>query len=141
MYSKMLSLRFPPSVVNEPVVANLIRKFDLDCNILKAVIYPRKEGMVVMELSGHKKNYRKGLNYLKTMGVKVESIGEDIKRDDKKCFQCGACTAVCPTGALHIERPGMEVIFDTAKCSACELCVPACPARAMEVRFNKGLID
>jgi len=96
---------------------------------------------VVMELSGHKKNYRKGLNYLKTMGVKVESIGEDIKRDDKKCFQCGACTAVCPTGALHIERPSMEVIFDTAKCSACELCVPACPARAMEVRFNKGLID
>ena len=141
MYTKMLSLRFPPSVVNEPVVANLVRKFDLDCNILKAVIYPRKEGMVVMELSGHRKNVRKGLNYLKTIGVKVESIGEDIKRDDKKCFQCGACTAVCPTGALHIERPGMEVIFDTTKCSACELCVPACPARAMEVRFNKGLID
>ena len=141
MYTKMLSLRFPPSVVNEPVVSNLVRKFDLDCNILKAVIYPRKEGMVVMELSGHRKNFRKGLNYLKTMGVKVESIGEDIKRDDKKCFQCGACTAVCPTGALHIERPGMEVIFDTAKCSACELCVAACPARAMEVKFDKGLID
>lgn len=141
MYTKMLSLRFPPSTVNEPVVSNLIRNFDLSCNILKAVIYPRKEGMVVMELSGHRKSFRKGLNYLKTMGVKVESIGQDIKRDDAKCFQCGACTAVCPTGALYIERPKMEVLFDTGKCSACELCVAACPARAMEVKFNKGLID
>ncbi|MBU2499671.1 MAG: 4Fe-4S binding protein, partial [Proteobacteria bacterium] len=101
MYTKMLSLRFPPSAVNEPVVSNLIRKFDLSCNILKAVIYPRKEGMVVMELSGHRKSFLKGLRYLKTMGVKVESIGQDIKRDEVKCFQCGACTAVCPTGALH----------------------------------------
>ena len=140
-YTKMLSLRFPPSAVNEPIIANLIRKFELNCNILKATIYPRKEGMAVIEVSGHRENFRKGLRYLKGLGIKVESIGEDVKRNEDKCFQCGACTAVCPTGALHIKRPQMEVLFSTEKCSACEMCVVACPARAMEVRFNRSLLD
>ena len=140
MYSKMLSLRFPKKIVNEPIAVNLVKKFDLSFNILKATIYPRKEGLMVLQLSGHKKNFQRGVRYLKSIGIKVESIGQDIKRDEEICFQCGACTAVCPTGALYIKRPEMEVIFDTDKCSACELCVSACPARAMEVKFDKSLL-
>jgi ferredoxin len=140
MYSKMLSLRFPKKIVNEPIAVNLVKKFDLSFNILKATIYPRKEGLMVLQLSGHKKNFQRGVRYLKSVGIKVENIGQDIKRDEEICFQCGACTAVCPTGALYIKRPEMEVIFDTDKCSACELCVSACPARAMEVKFNKSLV-
>ncbi len=140
MYSKMLSLRFPKKIVNEPIAVNLVKKFDLSFNILKATIYPRKEGLMVLQLSGHKKNFQKGVRYLKGLGIKVENIGQDIKRDEEICFQCGACTAVCPTGALYIKRPEMEVIFDTDKCSACELCVSACPARAMEVKFDKSLL-
>jgi len=140
VYSKMLSLRFPKRVVNEPIAMNLVKKFDLSLNILKATIYPRKEGFMVVELSGHRENFRRGVRYLKSLGIKVDSIAQDIKRDENRCYQCGACTAVCPTGALSIKRPEMEVIFDKEKCSACELCVSACPPRAMEVRFNKGLL-
>jgi L-aspartate semialdehyde sulfurtransferase ferredoxin len=141
MYSKMLSLRFPKKIVDEPIAVNLVKKFDLSFNILKAVIYPRKEGLMVLELSGHRKNFQKGVQYLKSIGIKVESIGQDIRRNEKKCIQCGACTAVCPTGALYIKRPEMEVIFDNERCSACEWCVPACPAAAMEVSFNKVLLE
>jgi ferredoxin len=126
--------------VNEPITVNLVKEFDLSFNILKAVIYPRKEGMAVLELRGHRENFKKGVRYLKELGIKVESIGQDIKRDDEACFQCGACTAVCPTGALYIKRPEMEVVFDSEKCSACEWCVSACPARAMSVKFNRGLL-
>ena len=140
MYAKTLSLRFPEKIVNEPIVVNLVKRFDLSFNILKATIYPRKEGFMVMELSGHKSNFQKGVRYLKGLGIKVENVGQDIRRDEIKCFQCGACTAVCPTSALFIERPEMAVIFDKEKCSACELCVAACPARAMEVKFNKVLL-
>ena len=139
MYKKMLSLRFPDTIVNEPIVVNLARKFDLTFNILKATVYPRKEGYMVMELSGHKKNFQKGIRYLKSMGVKVETTDQDIKRNDERCFHCGACTAVCPTGALYIQRPEMEVIFDNQKCSACEMCVITCPARAMDVKLRKIL--
>jgi len=140
MYSKIVTLRFPRKIVNEPIVVNLVRKFDLTFNILKATIYPRKEGLMVLELRGHRKNFQRGVRYLKTLGIKVESIGQDIKRDEEKCFHCGACTAVCPTGSLYVKRPDMEVVFDSEKCSACELCVPACPSRAMEVRFDKSLL-
>jgi ferredoxin len=140
MYAKTLSLRFPKKIVNEPITVNLVKEFDLSFNILKATIYPRKEGFMVLELSGHRKNFQKGVRYLKSLGVKVESIGQDIKRDEEICFHCGACTAVCPTGALFIKRPEMEVIFDKERCSACELCVVACPARAMSVRFDRSIL-
>jgi len=140
MYAKILTLRFPKKIVNEPIAVNLVKKFDLSFNILKATIYPRKEGLMVLELSGHRKNFQRGVRYLKSLGIKVESIGQDIKRDDERCFQCGACTAVCPTGSLYISRPDMEVIFDGDKCSGCELCVSACPARAMEVKFDRSLL-
>ena len=141
MYKKTLSLRFPKKIVNDPIVVNLVKNFDLTFNILKATVYPRKEGLMVLELSGHRKNYQKGIRYLKDLGIKVESIGQDISRDEDICFQCGACTAVCPSGALHIKRPEMEVLFDRDICSACELCVAACPARAMTVKFNKSMLD
>ncbi|TAK92942.1 4Fe-4S dicluster domain-containing protein [Patescibacteria group bacterium] len=140
MYSKTLSLRFPKKIVDEPIVVNLVRNFDLTFNILKATIYPRKEGLMVLELTGHKKNYQEGIKYLKSLGIKVEHIGQDIRRDEEKCLQCGACTAVCPTNALYIQRPEMTVIFDMEKCSACELCVAACPAKAMEVKFDRSLL-
>ncbi len=141
MYSKILSLRFPKQVAHQPIAVNLVRNFDLSFNILQATIYPRKEGLMVLELSGHKKNFQRGVRYLKTLGIKVESLAQDIKRDEDKCFHCGACTAVCPTGALSVSRPDMHVLFDKEKCSGCEWCVPVCPAHAMEVRLNKAIFS
>ena len=134
MYSKILILRFGKKEVQEPIVCNLTRDHDLIFNILNATILPRKEGIMVLELSGSKKNFREGVKYLKNKGVHVENASQEISRDKKKCTHCGACTAVCPTGALSIERPEMSVKFEQKKCSICELCVPACPTRAMEIR-------
>ena len=134
MLSKILILRFPKTEVQKPIVCYLAKDYDLTFNILNAAILSRKEGIMVLELSGSPKNFKEGVAYLKRQGVQVQNAAREVKRDPKKCTHCGACTAVCPTGALRIQRPEMFVEFDQKKCSVCELCVPACPPRAMDVR-------
>ncbi len=136
MHAEMLILRFSKDVVDEPIIYRLVKDYDLEFNLLKATIYPRKEGLIVMELKGHPKNFRHGIKYLKDAGVKVQRVAHEVARNEELCFQCGACTALCPTGALAVERPEMSVSFDASKCSACELCCVVCPARAMIVRIN-----
>ena len=134
MYSRILILRFPKTEVEKPVVCYLAKDYDLTFNILNAAVLPRKEGIMVLELSGTKKDFKEGVKYLKSQGVHVQNASQEVKRIKKKCTHCGACTAVCPTGALSIQRPEMIVSFNQKKCSVCELCLPACPSRAMEAR-------
>jgi ferredoxin len=132
LYSKILILRFTQSVVQKPIVCYLVKDYNLTFNILNATILPREEGVMVLELTGSKKDFRDGIRYLRDMGVQVQNASQEVRRVTKKCTHCGACTAVCPTGALSIIRPEMRVDFNQRKCSICELCVPACPTRAME---------
>jgi len=134
LHSKILILHFPNTEVQKPLVCQLAKNFDLTFNILKAEILPRKEGIMVLELFGGRKAFQDGVNFLKEHGIEINKAGKDVKRRKRRCTHCGACTAVCPTGALYIQRPEMEVVFDESKCSVCELCVSACPPHAMEVR-------
>ncbi|AOY59157.1 MULTISPECIES: NIL domain-containing protein [Desulfococcus] len=134
MYSKILILRFPREVAHKPIVCHLVKDYDLMFNILNAQVLPRKEGILVLELYGEKKNFKSGVSFLKDQGVKVTNADQEVKRLEERCTHCGACTAVCPTGALHIRRPEMRVEFEEQKCSVCELCITACPTRAMRIR-------
>ncbi len=135
MTSKKIVLHFSKENWNKPIVYRLVKDFNLSFNILKANVLPKQESFMVLELSGPKADFKRGMEYLLEAGIAVEPIEKDIGRDDLKCIHCGACTAVCPTGSLYINRKTMEVIFDTSKCSGCELCIKACPPRAMESRL------
>ncbi len=128
-------LHFNQNNYDKPIVYQLIKSYDLVVNILRAVILPRKESYLVLEIDGDEILMEQGLTYLKESGVEVESIRKSVKRNEEICTSCGACTAICPTGALYIERPSMKVLFAPEKCSGCGLCVNACPPRAMEVNF------
>mgnify|MGYP003573646232 CR=1 FL=1 len=134
VHSRILILKFSKTVVEKPIVYNLVKNHDLTFNILNAAILPQREGVMVLELTGLKKNFFEGIQYLKDMGVQVQNASQEVKRIQRQCTHCGACTAVCPTGALAVVRPEMSVEFDQKKCSICELCVPACPTRAMQIR-------
>ncbi|MCX5864456.1 MAG: 4Fe-4S binding protein [Deltaproteobacteria bacterium] len=141
MNTRIYVLKFPKEVIDQPIISNLVKKYDLEFNILKATILLQQEGVMVLEFLGHKANVKKGIAYLNEMGVTVKSMAGNIRRDDEKCYQCGACTGVCPTGALSLHRPDMAVLFDEEKCTACGLCVSVCPARAMEVSLNGSMAD
>ena len=130
---KRVVLHFPTRLVDQPIIYKLVKEYDLVLNVLKASIMPNEEGRMVLELSGTRDNYDKGIKFLQTTGVKIQSLGQDIIRNDERCTQCGACVTVCPSGALVVDHKNMMVKFDSAECTACELCVLACPPRAMEV--------
>lgn len=135
MISKRIVLKFPPKLVDKPIVYRLVKDFDLVFNILRARVTPKEEGELVIELKGLKEKYAEGIKYLKDLGVKIKPLSQDVTRDEERCTHCGACITICPTAALYMDKKTMQVIFDAEKCIACELCVKGCPARAMKVKL------
>jgi len=133
--SRRIVLHFPPQVAGQPVVYHLVKEFDLSFNILKASVSPGEEGLLVMELSGDQMSYDKGIQYLTETGVKIQSLSQDVVRDEARCTHCGACVNLCPTGAFSLEPETRRVLFDHNKCVVCDLCVKACPPRAMRLYF------
>lgn len=134
MISKKLVLKFPKERVDKPIIWRLVKDFDLSFNILKATITSR-EGIMVLEITGKRKDIERGLEYLKKEKVEIEPLSKDVKRNEKKCTHCGCCIVICPVSALYMVKETGEVKFDSRKCIGCELCVPVCPVRAMEVHF------
>lgn len=136
MTAKKIVLRFPPQIVDKPWLYHLVKDFDLMVNVLKANVNPYKEGFIVAELSGDDNKYEAGLGFLREQGVRIDSLSQDINRNQDRCTHCGACTSCCPSGALYVSRPSMEVIFDDDKCVVCGVCLRTCPVKAIELNFN-----
>jgi ferredoxin len=125
-------LNFSPEASNQPVTHNLIAKYRLMLNILRAEI-DEVGGKMVIELSGKADDIRRGIDYLKASGVGVRPIKEGVRRDDDVCTHCGMCVSICPTKALAMDMKSGKVVFTEDKCVACGVCIDACPPRAMEI--------
>ena len=132
---KRVVLKFPPKLVDQPIVYKLVKEYDLSFNILRARVTPKEEGELVIELEGTKQNYADGLKYLQGIGVTVQPLSQDITRDEARCTHCGACVTICPTEALYLDTETRKVLFDPEKCIACELCIKGCPPRAMKTKI------
>ena len=132
---KRVVLHFPKRLVGRPVIYRLVKDYNLEFNILKALFTPDEKGLMVLELSGEQQSYDRGVEYLTKSGVKIQSLSQDVTRNEARCTHCGACITVCPPGAFAIEPETRRVTFDGEKCVACGLCLKACPPRAMEVHF------
>ena len=61
----------------------------------------------------------------------TQKFEKEMQVDREKCTGCGACAAVCPNGAIHMEegRP----ILDAEDCVFCGKCTRFCPTGAREV--------
>ena len=133
--SKRIVLHFPQRVVERPIVYRLVKDYNLEFNILKALFTPEEEGLMVLELSGEQTDYDKGIKYLTKNGVRIQSLSRDIIRSEERCTHCGACITICPTAAFELDHLTRRINFYNEKCVACGLCIKACPPRAMEVHF------
>ena len=133
--ARRIVLHFPRRLVDRPIVYRLVKDYDLEFNILKAFFTQDEEGLMVLEIKGDQKDYDKGIRYLTKTGVRIQSLSQDVTRNEERCTHCGACVTVCPTGAFELEPLTRRVKFYDEKCLACGLCIKACPPRAMEVHL------
>lgn len=128
---KKVLLTFPSNLTGSPVTYNLIKHHDLKINILRASIKYNVKGELLLELDGSESSISSGIRYLDDIGIRVDSINTRINRSENLCVHCGACTAVCNSEALSIDKKSWEVCFNDEKCLGCELCIKACPTKAI----------
>lgn len=127
---KKYVLHFPKEVADKPVISDMVKKYELDFNILKAYITPEEEGTLVLSINGKGKNVKAAVRDIKDMGIKVQSIASDVKMVKELCTDCSVCVPLCPVKALAV-REDFSVVFEPEKCIACGLCIKACPTKAM----------
>lgn len=133
MPKKRLDLTFPPNRSLKPVIYHLVKDYDLIPNIIKSQIQPGQEGRMLLEITGNKEDFARGVQFLEHQGVIVGEAAGDISRDEERCVQCGLCTAVCRSCALTMDGDTLE--FNKDKCVLCGACVIACPRRAITLEF------
>ncbi|MFZ2285845.1 MAG: NIL domain-containing protein [Bacteroidales bacterium] len=133
MKSRRFVLTFPPEATGEPITYNLIRKYNIMVNIVKADVSPGKIGHLVMEMTAPAKVLKEGMAYMQEQNVECVPIDRTVTYREDLCIHCGACSAVCFAGALTMNRKTAELSFESEKCVVCELCLTACPLRLFSI--------
>ena len=72
-----LNLTFPIDKVQEPLLAQAIKKFGVVADIRRAQIEPDTGGYIMLELTGTERQIDDSIAYFKSYGVGVGFIGAD----------------------------------------------------------------
>ncbi|MFP4496859.1 MAG: NIL domain-containing protein [Vulcanimicrobiota bacterium] len=124
-------MHFSNELVNKPILSALIRKYDVDINILEARVTPDEEGFMFIQMIGNEDNLDKAFGFLVSSGVNVTVKPQRLIWDEEICTSCGACVGQCLPKALHKDEETGKVKYDQEKCIACFLCIKACPYSAV----------
>lgn len=78
MTSDRVKLTFPPDLVREPIMGELVRRFDVLPNIRRADV--RDEvGWIVCEMSGSQEALVEALDWLEDLGVEVDRLDHPLE--------------------------------------------------------------
>ncbi|HET6917578.1 MAG TPA: NIL domain-containing protein [Acidimicrobiales bacterium] len=78
MTSDRVKLTFPPDLVREPIMGELVRRFDVLPNIRRADV--RDEvGWIVCEMSGTQEALVEALDWLEDLGVEVDRLDQPLE--------------------------------------------------------------
>jgi hypothetical protein len=77
MAKRRARFTFPTGLITEPVIFDLGRNFQLVTNIRRADV--REDmGWVILELDGEEEEIEKGLEWVVSMGVRVDPVSGDV---------------------------------------------------------------
>lgn len=77
MTKRRVMFTFPPNLITEPVIYQLGKQFRVVTNIRRADV-KEERGWVVLELEGKPEDIERGLAWITTKGVRVDSITGDV---------------------------------------------------------------
>ncbi|MCX7749260.1 MAG: 4Fe-4S binding protein [Clostridia bacterium] len=126
-----VTLYYSANEITKPITYHLVKDYDLQINILHADISLNKVGKLVIDIIGENESIEAGLKFIEEQGIKYKLFTKTIIWQEDNCVHCGACTAVCPSEALQMDKVEWDLTFDKEKCMVCELCVKACPLNVM----------
>lgn len=73
MQEQVIRLIYPPQLLDVPIINQLIRRYELTVNILRAQVGP-DEGWVDIQLSGSSAAIEDAMGWLSSQGVEVQSL-------------------------------------------------------------------
>jgi len=130
-------LHFPPESSVKPITYSLIKDYNFIINILRAEITAGREGRLLVDIEAEEVDFNNGMEFINNEGILLLPLSNKISLNSKECVHCGACTSVCFSGALEMDRNTWELMFIPEKCVACELCIKACPLRLITIGFGE----
>ena len=74
---KLIELDYPNELLTEPVLSNMIKKYDVIVNLRRATI-TKEFGYVQMQIEGEPQEVKKALDDLAGKGVAVNPIEKDV---------------------------------------------------------------
>ena len=78
MITVRVKLTFPETLVRTPVLAHLVRQFDVEPNIRRANV-EEHEGWILCELGGEPAAIEASVDWLRTEGVEVDLLGDVLE--------------------------------------------------------------
>lgn len=78
MTNVRVKLTFPENLVKQPIIARLVRQFDVMPNIRRASV-EEHVGWIVCELGGDTEAVDKAITWLTDLGVQVDPLGDVLE--------------------------------------------------------------
>lgn len=75
MNQARVRLTFPEHLIRQPIIARLVREFDVMPNIRQAKV-EEHSGWVICELGGEDGHIEKAIEWLRDLGVEVDRLGD-----------------------------------------------------------------
>lgn len=73
MAKRRVMFTFPTELIQEPIIYNLGRRFDVVTNVRRADVSEDK-GWVVLELEGEEEDIEQGIAWVGSKGVRVDPV-------------------------------------------------------------------
>ena len=73
---RKVHLTYPPHLVDQPIIHEFIRKFDVVVNILEANV-TRQKGWLLVAVRGEEQVVQEGLEWLSAQGIEVKEWAKE----------------------------------------------------------------